>query len=94
MIDFAAHTATAIKHLGQPVTVTPSGGPARVVNAVLAMTPADIFSAENYRRQARLAYADAIDLRVNDTLVSGSLTYTVAAREINEQSGDVVLFLK
>lgn len=96
MIDFAAHTARIINRLGQPVTLTPVSGPARVVNAVFTARPDVVFSAVSGNApQLRLASADATGLAVGDAVTIGSTAYTLAtAADDSQDSGDVVYTLE
>lgn len=94
MVDFAAHSANMINRIGKSVTIVPRGGPHRTVMAVVAVSAADVFQAENYRFQTRMAMADAECVEVGDCIHIDSSEYTVARRDIDPQGGTVVLHLK
>ena len=96
MVDFARHTARIIARLGDPVTIFPTGQPARRVNAVFTRVPADAFglvagSAITLRAMA----SDSSGLLVGDRLSRDGIDYLVAAIESDaSDSGDVVLRLE
>jgi len=95
MVDWAAHTANMINRLGQPVTLTPSGQPARVVNAVFTSHPADAFGMVSGQRPSlRVATADSTGLAPGDAAAVGGKNYVVIAiDDDSDDSGDRVLRL-
>ena len=96
MVDFAAHTANIINRLGQPVTLIPSGQPARVVNAVFSARPVDAFGmVSGYAPSVRLLAADCADIVPGDTVSIGVRSFLVAAIDDDSlDSGDRVLRLE
>ena len=96
MVDFAAHTANIINRLGQPVTLTPSGQPARVVNAVFSAAPAEAFGlVGGYSPSLRVLATDSNDIAPGDAVAVGARNYLVAAIDDDGlDSGDSVLRLE
>ena len=96
MTDFAAHTANMINRIGQPVTITPSGLPARVVNAVFTTTPGEAFGLVGGNRlQLRVCASDSADLTRGDAVAIGAKDYTIAGIDDDSaDSGDRVLKLE
>lgn len=87
MTDFAAHVANMINRIGQPVTITPSGGPVRSVNAVFTTTPGEAFGLIGGNRlQLRVCAADSADLARGDAVAIGAKNYTIAG--VDDDSGD------
>lgn len=95
MVDFAAHTARIIHRLGQPVTLTPAGGPARVVNAVFSSQPDVSLMVSGYSPSLRLTAADGAGLAQGAAVAIGAKGFTVAAIEDDDgDSGDILLRLQ
>ncbi len=95
MVDFAAHTARIINRLGQPVTLTPAGGPARVVNAVFSARPETVLLVGGYLPTLRVAAASAAGLKAGDAVAVGANNYTIADIDDDSlDSGDVVYQLQ
>lgn len=95
MVDFAAHSANMINSIGQPVTIAAAGGGLpRTVMAVVAVSPADVFQAENYACQARVANVDIDCVEVGDNVDIGDRQFVVARRDIDAIGGTTVLHLK
>lgn len=95
MVDFAAHTARIIDRLGAPVTITPAGTPARVVNAVFSTAPAEAFGlVGGYRPTLRLSADGNTDIDVGDAVLVGTRNFTVTAVNDDHDAGDRVLTLE
>lgn len=94
MVDFAAHTANIINRLGQPVSITPAGQPARVVNAVFVQDQAVAFGlVDGVSPTVRITTADAVGLTDGDPVTIGSTGYTVARLREDSVDGDVLIEL-
>jgi hypothetical protein len=93
VVDFAAHTARIINRLGQPVTLTPAGGPARVVNAVFTSSRADVFGVVGTEITLRATAADAAGMAATDAVAIGADAYTITS-VWPDDSGDVVMGLQ
>ena len=96
MVDFAAHTANIINRLGQPVTLTPSGQPERLVNAVFSAAPSEAFGlVGGYSPSLRVLAADSGDIAPGDAVAVSGRNYLVAAIDDDSfDSGDRVLRLE
>ena len=95
MVDFAAHMGNIINRLGQPVTITPSGLPERVVNAVFSATPAEAFGMiGGFRPTLRVIDAGNDDLREGDAVRIGCRDFTITEISDDPDSGDRVLSLE
>lgn len=95
MTDFPAHTARIINRLGRPVTVTPSGQPARVVNAIFTTTQDIAFGLVDGSKPAlRMTTADAAGLEGGDAIAVGTDAYTVAHLVSDRDAGDVLVQLE
>ena len=96
MVDFAAHTANIINRLGQPVTITPSGQPARLVQGVFSTTPADAFGlVAGYAPVVRVCASDSADIAEGDRIVIGAKSFIVTGfADDSLDSGDRVLRLE
>ena len=96
MVDFAAHMANIINRIGQPVTLIPSGAPARVVNAVFSARPEDAFGmVSGYAPSVRVLASDCDDIATGDALSIGERNYFVVAIDDDSlDSGDRVLRLE
>lgn len=94
MVDFAAHTAKIIGRLGRPVTVTPSGQPAREVTGIFTNAPAVAFGLiEGSGPQLRLTTVDAAGIVHGDPVAIDSVAYVVSRHAPDAEAGDVVLIL-
>ena len=95
MVDFAAHTANIIGRLGRPVSVTPFGQSARVVNAVFVQHPAMAFNlVEGVSPTIRLMTQDAAGLVNGDPVQIDAVNFTVANLHADVVAGDVVIDLE
>lgn len=96
MVDFAAHTANIINRIGRPVTLTPSGGPAREVNAVFSVASSEAFGlVSGFSPTLRVLAADSEDIAPGDAVSVGVRSYVVASVDDDSlDSGDRVLRLE
>ena len=95
MVDFAAHTARMIHRLGQPVTLTPVGGPARVVNAVFSRDTQMALGVVGAALQLRLTAVDGAGLAAGDGVTVGSSEYRITCLEDeSDDAGDVLARLE
>lgn len=95
MTDFAVHTARMINRIGRPVTLTPSGQPERVVNAVFATAPGIALGMiDGFRPTLRLSQADATGLSDGDSVSIAGSQYTVSRIDPDIDAGDVLATLE
>ncbi|MFA7278634.1 MAG: hypothetical protein WC100_00900 [Sterolibacterium sp.] len=95
MVDFAAHMARLIARAGQPVTVTPSTGPAREIIAVFAAAPAESLGMSGFGPSLHAMSADVSDLVAGNAVTVGGSHYTVAnVPAADPVSGDITLPLE
>lgn len=95
MVDFTAHTARIIHRLGRSVTLTPAGGPARVVNAVFTSTPEIALGVDGYSPILRLASADGAGLAPGDAVAIDSENYTITRlQDDTRDAGDLIASLE
>lgn len=96
MVDFAAHMANLIRRVGQPVTVTPSGQAARVVNAVFSANQGEAFGIiGGSRLQLRASSVDVDGMKPGDPVTIGARNYTVASVDDDlSDAGDCLIHLE
>lgn len=87
MVDFAAHTARIINRIGQPVTITPSGQPARVVNAVFTSRPTEAYGlVSGFSPTLRVCAGDSADVSIDDSVEINGVEFIISG--VDDDSSD------
>lgn len=94
MVDWAQHTARAIKSIGREVTVIPAVLPARKVMAVFTSTPETVLDVDSISPILRLALADATGIERGDAVQVGTTEYRIVRLRPDGDAGDVVVTLQ
>ncbi|WP_333710370.1 hypothetical protein [Malikia spinosa] len=95
MTDFAAHAARAIHRLGSAVTITPTGQPARVVNAIFSTTPGlSLGMIDGYSPMLRMTMTDGSGLAEGNPAVVNGVSYTISRLQTDHDVGDVLATLE